>query len=261
MTIFNPDDSEVTEIVLPDGSQASEVVAPDGSVVWTAAADIPDSVVYQYVAENFGSPWPDEVQSADMTVNGLTASTFANGETSVSGDGNSDHGLADGPESLGGLQEFGIAFTIQFSAPSPDSRLGGSIASGGRINIKTNTNGPQGGIELSLSDGTNFLDVFTDNAYDDGTARAVVINKTGNTGSDIDVYVDDMTTPVPTTAATDDGFNPSNYTNERDFGFYALNNDGTIEFNTDFNAGVFEFWDSPPNQSEREGFVSRRPEV
>lgn len=54
MTIFTPDDSEVSEIVLPDGSQASEVVAPDGSVVWTAAPDIPDSVIDNFEEDPSG---------------------------------------------------------------------------------------------------------------------------------------------------------------------------------------------------------------
>jgi len=45
--IFNPDGSEVSEIVLPDGSTASEVIDPDGNVVFEAEPDIPDSVLTQ----------------------------------------------------------------------------------------------------------------------------------------------------------------------------------------------------------------------
>jgi len=49
--IFNPDGSEVSEIVLPDGSTASQVIGPDGNVVFEAGPDIPDSGVHYYAGE------------------------------------------------------------------------------------------------------------------------------------------------------------------------------------------------------------------
>lgn len=229
---------------------------------------IPDSVVYQYPVSTFGSStWSDDVGTADMSVNGMTSSTFANGDDSVEGDGVDDHGLATGPETLPENQTLGVAMTIQYqNADVPGFEYFGGVsdadAGNGRWGVRGDNNGPDGCIAFFAQDNaSNQIQVYTDNAYGDGSPRAVVINKHGDTAADIDIFVDDMTTPVSVSVASDSGFDHTNYANTRDFGFYTRNNDGTIQSEIPFHAGIWEFSTEAYTEAEREDFVSRRPEV
>jgi hypothetical protein len=88
--IFNPDGSEVSEIVLPDGSTASEVIGPDGNVVFEAGADIPDSGVLKYgFNEGSGTTATDSFGSNDGAINGASfTTTSAEGSHALSFDGN-----------------------------------------------------------------------------------------------------------------------------------------------------------------------------
>jgi len=74
--IFNPDGSEVSEIVLPDGSTASQVIGPDGNVVFEAGPDIPDSEADQKLIHRYylgaNEPFIDQIGDADATNNGTT---------------------------------------------------------------------------------------------------------------------------------------------------------------------------------------------
>jgi len=228
--------------------------------------DIPDSVVHQYPVSTFTtSTWSDNVGSADMTVNGLSANTFGNGEDSVLGDGSSDHGLVtNGPRDLPSNETFGVAFTIEYTS------LGGHVfaATDGsgdnrfRVLDEPFFDSSSGELNIEVSDrNSNGLVVETNDAFDDGNPHAVVINKTSN--SNFDFYVDDMTSSVATSKFRDNGFNHNNYnpTKETDLAFFSNTLDGSVFKHGNFEAGVFEFNSDPYNQSERLEFVNRRPEV
>jgi len=88
-----------------------------------------------------------------------------------------------------------------------------------------------------------------------------VINKTSNSASGINIYIDDMTNAQSTTTGNDGAFDNTNYSNSVNQGFYARNNDGAVDNHIATDAGAFEFNTVPYSQSEREDFVSRRPEV
>jgi len=255
MAPINIDGSPVQDITI-DGQPVTEVTV-DGDVVFPA---IPDSVEYQYVAGNFASPWADEVGGADMTVNGISASTFSNGEESVAGDGSNDFGIADGPESIGSNQSFTLAFTNQFSSVSSLESAFGAFDGAAELNVRTNND--TANFQLQLSDSNaNILRVSSDNTFGDGTPHAVVFTKTGDTASDISLYVDDMANEEPLIIEVDDAFDHTNFNLTTNMAFFARNNQGSIGLYGNRDCGVFEFASAAYTQTQRENFVSRRPEV
>jgi len=225
---------------------------------------IPDSVDYQVRVEEFASPWPFNIGGVEMTVTNLSATTFDNGEDAVTGDGTDDYGQASGPETIPSNETLGLAFTTAWPGSGSSDNWLGVDEAGGRWDLDETDfyTGEAGHIKFSLGDGNgNSLTVELDNRYDDDSVHAVVINKSGNTASDIDVYVDDMGSTEPFTVRDDGGFNHADYSVSSDLAFWARNADGSIERYKQMRAAVFEFWDSPLSQSERDDFVSRRPEV
>ena len=234
--------------------------------IWPSV-DIPDSVVNQWAVENFATPWPDSVGTADMTINGLSSSTFSTSDPSVFGDGVDDFGSSD-PTEMGSLESFGLAFTLAFENPDGGDVFFGrneSLAqsdTGSSILVRTSNVGDAASIEFFMQDENgNRLWVYTTSTFDDGTPKPVIIDKNGNTASDIDIYVDDMENPQITTTETDDGFNHTNYTNALDMYYWARNDEGSDSNHMEADMGVIEFNSDPYSQDERNGFVSRRPEV
>lgn len=82
MTIFTPDGTEVSEIVLPDGSTASEVVAPDGTTVFGGIPDSGDLHARYDFSEEDGS-----LPIADQTGNGhdLDSGSYSGVSGSING--------------------------------------------------------------------------------------------------------------------------------------------------------------------------------
>lgn len=232
----------------------------------SGGGDIHDySVDYRYIAESYQSPWPDETDTADMTVSGLSESTFNNGSVSVSGDGSVDHGIADGPQSYGSLESFGIGFTLSTTDGAGNiagANTGGTGNGDSALEIESGNAGPNGSIELFLQDSDNFDDrlwEYTDNSYNDGNVHAVFLNKTSDTN--VDIFVDDVDSTVSSTTETNNFFNSSNVSIGASFGFYANNRGGSIKKNFAMDVGVFEFKPSPYSQTERQSFVDWRPEA
>lgn len=227
--------------------------------------DIPDSVNYQWRVEDFSDPWPANVSTVDMSITGLTSSTFSNGEDSVFGDGTDDHGLADGPENIPSSESFGVAFTTQYSNVTSDGYWCGVRDGNAELFVRTSASGTDGGLEFTLSDNNgNALNIQSDNAFDDGTPKAVVMNKTGNRASDMDIYVSDMSNgaQIATTTADDQAFDHTNYSSAVSMGFYDVYIDGSfIDANLEAEVGVIEFNSDAYSEQERQDFVSRRPEV
>lgn len=245
----------------------NESAASDYMAAYSLKKLYPQSVIHSYRASGFGTPWEDKVGSKDMSiVGGVSQSTFSNGETSVTADGLDDYGLIPGISDLPGRdEEFGIAFTIQYD----DSNVGtfeeyvfgvdDDAANVFGVPLGTSTGGV---ISLNLRSSGNLLTVETQNKYGDGTPHAVVINKTGNNPSDIDIYVDDMSTPAPDVDADNQGFTPSSYNDPgREGAVFCRNKDGTKTAFSDVNIGVLQFNSDAYTQDERDGFVARRPEV
>jgi hypothetical protein len=234
--------------------------------VSVGASVIPDSVVSQYDIINDWSQGDgtvtDSVGSDDMSITGDIQDAAIGGETGGEGDGSDDYGQS-GSQSIGTNQTFGVAFT--FRLPSAQSATyaglyGNALAN--RIIIYSGVSGQNGDIQFDISDtNENLLRVYTDATYADDTAHLCVINKGSNDANDIDIYVDDMSTPVSKTVSFNDAFDHTAFNPPVDMAFWARNKDGTIDEHMNITYGVWEFNSEPYTQSERDGLLSRRPEV
>jgi hypothetical protein len=179
----------------------------------------PDSVVHQYRAENFTtSTWPDSEQSADISVNGLTASTL-NGEPSVSGDGVDDFGEDGDLAPFGANADTDFAIELVLQTTDRGNCLG-TADSTSDMALGVRTGDPFDSVPDRLSftlrsaaASSNFISVSSGTTVTDGTARHIIINKTGNTGSDIEIILNGS---ADTVQINRDTFDP---TNTRNFQF------------------------------------------
>jgi len=242
--------------VAPKG--ISQVRTGDGRIFFDGPA-IPDSVENQYPAEDFASPWPDQVGDADMSVTGLSKTTL-NGSDVVTADGQDDHGVADILD-LGGQQTWGFAMTFATSVSGDDfPRIIGisdtSFDNSCQIVIRDT-----GVISFEWRINNNRIRVTSSDAVNDGELKSIIINKNGDGADDIEVYVEDMTTDQ-SNIGLDDNLDSSNWPLDDSYGIYARRlTDGTVDNNIAGDAGVFEFANEPLSESEREDFIERRPEV
>jgi hypothetical protein len=200
-----------------------------------------------------------------MSVNGMVSDTFSNGEDSVFGDGADDYGQATGPETLPQNETFGVAFTFESTDKTDLSTwFGFGLGPSTQFTVEDNDGftGANGLIAFRLEDDNgNDLTVQTDSDYVDGNPHLVVINKGGNAGSNVDIYVDDMTTPTSSTVQEDDGFDHTSFTQTNDMMFYAVNDAGSPTNHKEMDAGIFEFNTEQYTESERTDLKNRRPEV
>jgi hypothetical protein len=227
--------------------------------------EIPDSVVHQYPISTFStSTWNDNVGSANMSVNGLISSTFNNEVSSVFGDGVDDYGIADGPQNLMTKTSFGFAFTFQCENLNDGDQWLGTNTNANKSTIQVSSSDlfdTVGSVRLYIKDANNNTAVRgTDsNQFDDGEPHACVINKPDDDPHNWEIYVDDMSNEIGS-VGRDQGLN-SNNISTTELGFFARNEVEQMVNNIESHVGVFEFWESPLSQSERDGFISRRPEV
>jgi hypothetical protein len=194
-----------------------------------------------------------------MSITGLAQSTFPDGDTSVFGDGVDDHGLAPAPNVFNQLT-FGFAFTVNVQTASSSKAY--LSADDGTTSYQITTDTGSQVRPFLQDDNGNRLSVVSPSLTTNIT-HAVIINKSDDTPSGIDIYVDDMSTPVSTTTRDNSGYDSANASNSSvDMGFYARNlGGGSVDLNIDAEMGTIEFANSPYNQSQRDGFVSRSPEV
>jgi hypothetical protein len=229
----------------------------------------PDSVVHQYRGENFTtSTWPDTAPSgpqADMSINGVSASTL-NGARAASSDGVDDFALADGPQTLPQNETFGVAFVIQKTSANSVTEALIDVAENSTFELLDlqNFDGSAGEVALLLTDSNGApLNVEVDTAgtqITDGDTHLVCTNaETSQGASGIDFYVDDMTTPQPTTTINDGGFDNTSYSISEEAGFFARNNDGTTDRFTEFSSSFIEFNEERYSQQERLDLKQRAP--
>jgi len=251
------DGTDITGATI-DGTDVTEITV-DGDTVFSADRT-PSSVVHQYLEPNFTtSTWIDSVGNGDMSVSGLNSSTFNNGDPSVFSPGSGQFGLANGPQNLPEKQTFGVGFTVEGTDNTGPTRWFGSRDSGGQfvVNDSDFFDGSNGELLVQFTDANNNnLTVETNQQIMDGVRHTVIINKNGNSANDIDIYFDDMTTPVSFVIRANDAFDHTNYLNNQDMAFFALNNIGNNTGFKSYDTNVFEFNEQPYTQSERGTFKS-----
>jgi hypothetical protein len=238
-----------------DPAQFRSVVRP--AQVPTA----PDSVIHQYRGENFTtSTWTDSVGNADMSINGVSASTL-NGARTASSDGVDDSGTASGPESLLSNSEFGISFVFNSSDVSRSALFGFFTSTDSRmICFDNDSSNSFGEIQLDIEDdnGGRIL-VETSSVFFDGDSHLVVFNKTSN--ANIDIYVDNMTQSggVQTVVKENSGFDNTIATADIDMGFFGRNASNSFGFEKNVDMPFIEFNEQPYSQQDRLGLKQRAP--
>jgi hypothetical protein len=260
------------------GFETSGDIRPGRNLILDqTVADTPNSVIHQYRGQNVtNSIWADSVSDADMLMNG-PQNTILDGSDSAQGassDGVDDFAVASrststqsNPADLPEKKTFGIALTFQTTDASDLTSYFATLsATNSRFSLSDTDffSGETGNLVFTVQDTDgNSFDVETDPSisFADGNVHICVINKNGNSASDINIYVDDLTTPVSTTIQRAQGFDPTRYDNPGELVFFARDNQGTIERFKQFSAGLFEFSTEPYSQIERNNLKSRRPEV
>jgi hypothetical protein len=224
---------------------------------------VPDSVVHQYRGENFTtSTWTDSVGSADMSINGVSASTL-NGARAASSDGVDDFGSANSPEDLPGQSDsFGVAFTVLSNDTTDNSTIFGARDNNGVLFQVTDSNAfdnSNGQPFLGLIDKLgNALLVESTQSITDNAAHLVVINKQADTGPGAaEIFIDDMEVDTAV-IRTDGGFSSADYKNTEDMVFFARSLEGTTSDFKSLDTTFIEFKESPYSPLERQALKRRK---
>jgi hypothetical protein len=223
----------------------------------------PSSVAHQYTGDNFTtSTWPDNIGNADMSINGVSASTL-NGDRAASSDGVDDFGETPTGtvETLASKKNFAVAFVFSgLSFTFAKSFFGLSNSFEPAFNIRSGGFGTAGSVEFTVADnGNNLLAKSTQNTFDNGTAHLVVINKSGNNVSDISIYIDDMKNKALDTAHRNENFDNTNITFSREMTFFARDNSGSTTDFIDINYPFIEFNEETYSQQDRLNLKQRAP--
>lgn len=201
---------------------------------------VPDSVLYQFqtgdITASFGSvadPWPESRQGDDMSVTGATyeQDLFGAGYHGVSSDGTDDEGTTSTMETFGSDMDTDFAIAIGLSTTDQGRMLGagnssdGTFLSVGNDGAEASTAGPlEFRIRGSAAGGTQIA-VASSSAIDDGTAHVFLLQKTGNTASDLEIW-ESPTSDVSTVTVDETLSNPTDF--EYQMGYFMDNFEGSL---------------------------------
>jgi hypothetical protein len=224
----------------------------------------PDSVQFQYKAENFSTTgWPDSAPNgtnADLSVTGLTKTTL-NGKPAVKSDGVDDRAestapAGDGFESLFGLESFGIAMQLRFQPGDIDQFVSARPTTNADFQVRQDDapNGAvAGNIAIEITDNNNGQIRLGTQTDVSGVERTVIVNKRGNTAADIEIYVDSMSAQESVGVLNDTGFDNTAVTLDTKGQLFALQG----SFNMKTTTRVMEFNTEPYSLSQRQDFKGR----
>jgi hypothetical protein len=189
---------------------------------------VPDSLIHEYRAQNFTSTtWPDSEQSSDISVIQLSPSTV-NGEPSVRGDGVDDFGSDGTIDPFGSNTGSDFAFELILQTSDTGACFGvtdNDMALSARTDSAFNATANKFSFILSSNGGAGGnIVVSSQTTVTDGTARHIIVNKTGNSASDVNIILNNSVDPTTTIS---NSFVPSN---ARDFtrplSYFASNFEG-----------------------------------
>jgi hypothetical protein len=226
-------------------------------------AAAPRSVTNQYKGRNFTtSTWTDSVGTADMSIDGVSASTL-NGDKAASSDGVDDFGKANGPQDLPQNKTFGVSMVFRSNDASKSSWFGALDTSNQSrfqmtdIDVFDSSNGE---LRFSVRDiNNNRLSLETSDSFTDSLSHLVVLNKTSN--SNAEFYVDDMSSTVSANL-TSTGFDNTDYSVPFDMGFFSENRGSTgsgIIRSKSLDLPFIEFNTEPYSQQDRLDLKARAP--
>lgn len=216
-----------------NAQSSTDVVIEDGS--FSLAEAFPESVIHHYDPDNFStSSWPDEVGASDFSsITNLsyddTAFGGSGGVTSAGG----GEGETDTMGTFGSNMDSDFSISIPFQTTENDAALLGVdgnnntacyIAVGDPFGVGWGS----GSIVLTISDSDDDrVSVYTDSSYNDGSSHHAIINKTGNSASGINIYIDNMDSAVSTSTESDAPFdNPDDF--DSNMAYFARNSGGSV---------------------------------
>jgi hypothetical protein len=253
------DGTDITGATI-DGQDVQEITV-DGQTVFSAAgtSEADNKLIHRWKLDDVNGTVTDSVGSADGTNNGVTAvnGTYIGGGAGE-GDGSSDFIQTTTLGNFGSNadNDFAMAFSVDDHTAGGLQAVMGANNDGsfGDMSVVAQVGRDTAGdIELFLNDDSdNNLLVNTSSGHvADGNEHRVVINKKGNSASDIEIYVDQ--TQRSLTTNIDDGFtNAVNFT--VDFTLFCRNSGGTKQ---KFFDGVLDdlcIFDDSLTQSEIQSY-------
>jgi hypothetical protein len=228
----------------------------------------PDSVIHQYKANNLtGTEWSDSVGSADLLANGLNTTTIGQNNTQAgASDGVDDFAQSpsgSGPQDIGTQTSHGFSFVLRSSDTSDPSVVFDTSASNANAaltlvdsNIQDGSNGE---IEYLCTDSSgNKLRERTNSVFFDGDIHLICVNKTSDTN--IEFFVDDMSTAVPSTTQINSGFSASDF-QPSNMAFFARTTSSTTSFHKQVDVSFMEFNEKPYPPTRRQELAIRAPGV
>jgi hypothetical protein len=226
------------------------------------ASGVPSSVVHQYTGDNFTtSTWTDSIGNADMSINGVSASTL-NGDRAPLSDGVDDVGLADGPQTLPENEKFGVAMVVAGTDKTDNTRFFGvrNPNSAFQLTDADFRDSSNGEPFLILQDSNDDRLTFESTVnIMDSTSHLLVVNKLANSGAGaVKMFIDDMSADTAT-IEIDQGFSHTDYSVSRDVAFFSRNNVGTIDSFKAFDLPFIEFNEQPYSQQDRLDLKQRAP--
>lgn len=189
--------------------------------------EMPDSAVYNIVADDLTESegesvdsWPAGLGSPDLAITGTPTyrSDSFSGESSVEWDGTDDHGEMGPPDDyFDPTSAFAIGLELK-TGSGQGVVLGMNDDDGSQVIVHV---GPRGGgdqpdngeITVTLREGSagNAYRIGTSDTVNDGDEKAILINKTANTGGDgVEFYINGNSA-VSTTTHTDQGFDGGSF--------------------------------------------------
>lgn len=249
---------------MPGIRNAKLGVVQTGSGIAQTADAIPSSAIHKWkFDEGSGTTAADAIGSTDLTLSTSamwTSGTWV-GDNAADGDGTDDFGSATQLGTFGSSMDTDFALATTIQTTDTNAYLCGVINSGDstefRIDIGRNGSLPSDVLGVVISDSNgNSLYPYTDNAYNDGNKHRVVINKTGNTTSDVRIWIDG--TDVSQSINRDQSFsNPSDF--DVNWTTHALNNGGSVGTHLDVTIDDMIFADNSWTSTEIQDDFDRQP--
>jgi hypothetical protein len=194
-----------------------------------------------------------------MTLNGPTTGTL-NGSPIVSGDGVDDIGRASAPAQIPQSKRFSVAVSVASASKRDNRFLFG--ADNGTVEFQVGDadffDGSLGEPLFQLTDANGnaitvepATDIFTQ------TPKLLIITKDGDAAQDVQMYIQDMETPVSRTTVDDTGFSSADYSQPFDMGFFGRIERGGAAKQLETTVGRFEFYSDALDEQERKNVKNR----
>lgn len=194
-----------------------------------AAAAVPNSAIHQWkYSEGSGDTFADSIGNADGTRNGFTwvSGTWV-GNNAADYNGSDDYGDVGTLGSFGSSisSDFAVAITVETTDDGSFNNIVGGVQNSGDGTRLFLRNRDSGQLNINMRDqNDNVISVYATPSIWDGDKHRLVFNKTANSASGLEIWVDGS--EESTTTATDESFSStSNF--DRSFTFAAQNDQST----------------------------------